>query len=147
MASAPLPPAFTFYSHTRHITLGEEWEKEFGVDCRVFSNLFPCEITIDSCVYSSTETYFQGYKYSEGDKNFLRQLTSMSDVAAFGQRRLVLRKKHMDMIEHLKNEGQEYPRKPDGSDYCLKEKSSPVLLVDTWDTQKVGYYSPNTIMF
>merc|ERR1712137_4831 len=131
------PLAFTFYSHTPHITSGAKWEAECGVDCRVFSNLFPCVVEIDSQKYSSTETYFQQYKYPEGDKNFLNRLTSMSDVASFGQRRLKLARKHIKLIEALKEEGAPHPIKRDGTEYAVKDKSEPQLIITDWESEKI----------
>ena len=131
------PGVFTFYSHTKHITQGEVWASAFNIDCRIFSNLYPCQVVIDGETYSSTETYFQQYKYPTGDQNFIKQLSNMSDVASYGQRRLVLRKKHIDAIEQLKKEGKEYPNKQDGTEYQVKDKSNPKLQISDWDTRKV----------
>ena len=135
--STNLPPVFTFYSHTKQITNGDEWLNSLQIDCRIFSNLYSSEVIIDSKTYSSTETYFQQYKYSEGDKNFLCALSSMGDVAAFGQRRLKMARKHINLIEQLKEEGKAIPLTPGGEEYKVKDKASPKLAIEDWDIQKV----------
>ena len=129
-----------FYSHSKLKEGDHQWLNEHGVDCRIFSNLYPCIVEIDSISYSSTETYFQQYKYPSGDKNFLCALTNMGDVASFGQRRLRFAAKHLNIIKQLKDEGKEYPVKLDGSDYEKKEKACPKLRLEVfeWDEKKVS---------
>ena len=127
----------TFYSHSQLNSETQPW-KEKGVDCRVFSNLWSASIFIDNEEYASTETYFQQFKYSPGDQLFIRNLTSMSEVASYGQRRLVLRLKHIDLIDSLRTKGLPVPLNPQGNPYKLKDKASPVLLIEDWDTVKVS---------
>ena len=131
------PSAFTFYSHSRLSPAAKRWMKELGVDCRVFSNLFASPVEVDGERFSSSETYFQQFKYGPGDRHFLCRLENMGDVASFGQRRLPIRLKHMNLIKHLKQEGLPIPLKPDGQEYELKDKANPVILVTDWDNVKV----------
>src|SRR5690242_7448649 len=78
-----------FYSHTKNgLCLTPEgqkyWLEERKVNTCIFSNLWECNIKIDSDIWASTEHYFQIYKYGEGDKNFMLRLSS-NEVASFGQ--------------------------------------------------------------
>lgn len=135
MSRSHFKDAFWFYSHTKE---RPEYEAK-GIDGRIFSNLYPCTIVIDSKSYSSTETYFQQFKYSEGDKNFICALPKTNDIAAFGQRRLTFKKPHLKIIESLKEQNLAIPLNPAGEPYKLNEKASPKVVLANWDTDKVQF--------
>ena len=56
-------------------------------------------------------------RYSDGDKNFLRALTSGTDVAKHGQRKLKWKNKYLKIVETLREKGLDIPLKRDGSEY------------------------------
>jgi hypothetical protein len=79
-----------FYSHTKTgYACGSDeqkkyWLEERKVNDRIFSNLWPCNCDVGNSTWASTEHYFQMFKYSKGDQNFMQHL-STGDVASFGQ--------------------------------------------------------------
>jgi len=111
--------------------------RQYWIDKKVrsstFCNLSPCQFLIDGIVYPSTEHYFQMYKYSE--KDFMLQL-SEGDVAAYGQRRLIFQKKHLEIIESLKKNRKNYPKNPNGQDYEIGQKANPQLIIKDWDSKR-----------
>jgi len=131
-----------FYSHTRNgDALSEKsrnyWIQERKVNTCIYSNLFVCKCEIDGKIYDSTEHYFQMYKYPEGDKNFMRLLSS-GDVAAFGQRRMAFADKHLLLLQQLKDSGLDFPKKISGEVYNKGDKANPQLVVEDWDTVKIS---------
>jgi len=128
-----------FYSHSRNGEVMTEKGKKFWenkIDTRIFSNLYECKCDIEGKNWDSTEHYFQIYKYCEGDRNFMEKLNS-GEVASFGQRRLHLKSKHLQIIAQLEKEGKAIPLKPDGEHYKSDDKASPVLMIKDWDKVKI----------
>src|SRR5690349_16387401 len=78
-----------FYGHTKNgecLTAEGKtfWNETMHVDTSYFSNLHPSKCVIGGIEWDSTEHYFQMYKYSEGDRNFMTSLTT-GEVAMYGQ--------------------------------------------------------------
>jgi len=110
-----------FYGHTKSYQYlsaeGANHWKNFGVKTEIFSNLFPTEIFIKDSdkhflgkheKFASVEHYFQMYKYSDSDRNFMVELSS-GDVASYGQRRLKFQEKHMKILRQLSSEKKRIP--------------------------------------
>jgi hypothetical protein len=127
--SATLENSFSlvlpFYSTSKdtptlvNAKLGKHWSTT-SVNTRIFSNLWAVNLKLPDFddpskieTWASSEHYFQCAKYSTGDRNFMKTLTT-GQVASFGQRRLPLNKSHISKISALRNQKQQYPQKKDG---------------------------------
>lgn len=136
-----------FYSHRTQTLaqIAKVWQAEKGVDNRVFSNLWESEIKIASPTlvgdeteeeksgeskWGSTEHYFQCAKYALSDRNLMRLLNS-NDVAAYGQRRMVVTEDHVALIAQLQAQGVPHPP------LTLQARVSPVLKAAHWDDDKI----------
>lgn len=131
-----------FYSHTQIKTISGPCLKfwsEKGVNPRIFSNLYPCKISLDDDIWPSTEHYFQGYKYSKGDRIFMNELSTY-DCAFYGKRKLIFREEHIRKIEDIKKMLLPYPIKQNGSEYKVGDRAEPkiTMSIKEWDSIKLG---------
>jgi len=62
---------------------------------------------------------------------------SSGDVAAYGQRRLVLQSNHISTIENLEKIGKDIPKMKNGQKYAVGQKAEPVLQITDWDIVKI----------
>jgi len=136
-----------FYSHTKHFQYFSEESKKYWIpkgltETSIFSNLHPCKIVIEETKdffagkteFDSTEHYFQMYKYSQADRNFM-ELLSTNDVAAFGQRRLKFKKDHIQLLDKLSSEHKPIPLTKDNTPYTEGSVAQPILQRDQWQTE------------
>jgi len=141
--------AVRFYSHNKDYQYlspeGANHWKNLGVKTRIFSNLYVAKISVPDKEdhfkgkydhFESNEHYFQMYKYSDADRNFIVRLSS-NNVASYGQRRMRFEDKHLKIVRQLASDNQEYPKMKNGRPYEKGSTAEPILIVSNWDEKSI----------